>query len=203
MKYQVEAFSWGSDLVAPDVQRERLNNLEDARAVMNRYWEDAKCFHVRVLSSVDRNRTLNCNFHCMKSRPTTDRQAHLFFDKIKKPMKDETIISQDDLRVLRVSDFPFEVPASRLQIPAHQFYYDVQDSGLEPIVPGRFPLENDELDLQTFETSLAIAAKVPHCMDALMAQDENWWYFLSNVDILNGKATFSFDLMEAGVDFVH
>lgn len=202
MKYIIEAFSWGTDLVAPDIDRCQEGNLEDARIVMNKQWENTKCFHVRIISQPVPSKNFKYNLYCMRSRPTRDRELHRFFEKVVVPDGVETIRRSDRIDVLRVIDFPTEIPVSSLHLPADEFYYDFTDTGMQVIKPHKSPVGNKIVQLNNFETCLAVAAFKPSGIVALLDVKDNLWYFLNEVDVKQGQAKLSFSWMEAGTDFV-
>jgi hypothetical protein len=202
MTYIIEAFSWGNDLVAPDIERCHGADLEEAKKEMNRQWENPKCFHVRVLSLLDAAHRFEHDLHCMKSRPTKDRELRLFFEKIAAPQGVKTIHRDEKVNVLRVRNFLFAVPVGCLHLPADKFHYDVDGTGMHEIEPQGPSAGSNALQLGNFETCIAAAAFIPSRMDALLVTDDDYWYFLSEVDIKERKAELSFSTMEVGRDFI-
>ena len=58
------------------------------------------------------------------------------------------------------------------------------------------------LNFNDFETCLAAAALMPTSMDTLLGVSEDYWYFLSEVNVNGNRAKLSFSMMEAGTEFV-
>lgn len=204
MIYTVESFSWGNALFDPDIQKIDAETLETAKKELGQQWQNPRCFHVRVLSSVDPTDRLNFErrLHYMKSRPTRDRELHQSFEKIIVPDGVRSIRPGETANVLRACDFLTETPTTRLLLPAREFFANICETGLRKIEPKKCLDGSKALRLENFETCLAAAAFTPASMNALVGENEDYWYYLSEIDIDKCRAELSFSMMEAGTDFV-
>mgnify|MGYP005857306187 CR=1 FL=1 len=95
------------------------------------------------------------DLHCMKSRPTKDRKLPLFFDKITAPKGVETIHENEEVDVLRVSDFLHQIPARQLYLPADKFYCDDCGTVMREIETRNASTGSSTLHLNEFETCIA------------------------------------------------
>ncbi|MEQ8903460.1 MAG: hypothetical protein RID11_11765 [Roseovarius sp.] len=202
MEYIVEAFSWGNDLVSPKIEKCHPASLQDARKEMDRYWENQRCFQVRVLSPVGSASACEHYLHCMKSRPNKYRELRLFFEEIVAPHGVDTILNNEKVNVLRVSDFPSVATARCLQLPADKFYYNIMGTDRREIEIRRSTVDGQPLQLASFETCIAAAALIPSGVDALLGIQDVSFYFLSDVEIEGRTAELTFDLMDVGKDFI-
>lgn len=203
MTYTVQSFLWGTALTDPEIHSFETGTIDEAKKELDQQWQDPKCFHVRAISPLDPTDPLKLqqSLHFMKSRPTKDRDPRHFFETITVPEGVKSILGGRAANLLRVCDYILETPASRLHLPANRFYYDICARGMEEIDPkicldGRKALKLDE-----FETCLAAAAFMPTSEDALFGS-EDYWYFLSNVNLNGNRAELSFSMMEFGTEFI-
>jgi hypothetical protein len=172
MMFIIEAFSWGKDLLVPVIQTRKEADLQAARVTMDQLWANAQCFHARVTSRMN---GAQHHLHHMKSRPTSDREIHLCFDRVDG--------LNGSMNVLRASDFPEAVPTAQFRLPATSFFG--QFLGGKPYLLGRSP------GLANFEICLSVAAQRSNDMEALIPMGEDW-YYLSEVDVNGGQALLSF-----------
>lgn len=204
MKYTVHSFSWGTALIDPEIRRLETETIDEAKKELDRQWQDPRCFHVRALSPLDPTDPLGLQqiLYFMKSRPTKDRELCHFFEKITVPDGVKSIRGGMEANLLRVLDYLSETPTCRLHLPASRFYYDICGTGMEEI-DSKLCLDGSKaLNLEDFETCLAAAAFMPTSMDALLGEIEDYWYFLSEVNVNGNRAELSFSMMEAGTEFV-
>lgn len=183
MAFIVEAFSWGRDVAAPDIQTHEEANLQAARNRMNQQWEVPGCFHVRILSKDDDR----FHLHSMKSRPTNERDLQYSFEKIPTVDGVKNVRAGNEIDVLRVCDFADAVPVGQINLPATSFFGYFLGGGRKQIGNG-----SPGLNLQNLEVCLAAAAYIPNEMAALIPQGDDW-YFLSEVDVSNGEARLFFE----------
>lgn len=204
MTYTVQSFSWGTALIDPDIRRFETETIGEAEKELDQQWQNPKCFHVRVLSPLDPTDPfkLQQRLHLLRSRPTKDRELRHFFEKITVPDGVKSISGGKEANLLRVCDYLSETPTSRLHLPASRFLYDVCGTGMEELDPKLCLDGSKALDFESFETCLAAAAFMPTGMDALLGENEDYWYFLSEVNVNGNRAELSFSMVEAGTEFV-
>lgn len=204
MTYTVQSFSWGTALIDPEIHKFDTETIEEAEKELDQRWQDPRCFHVRALSPLDPTDPFKLQqiLYFMKSRPTKDRELRHFFEKITVPDGVKSIRGGKKANLLRVRDYLSETPTCRLHLPASRFYYDICGTDMEEIDPKLCLDGTSALNLKDFETCLAAAAFMPTGMDALLGENEDYWYFLSEVNVNGNRAELSFSMMEAGTEFV-
>ncbi|MCO8146925.1 hypothetical protein NHN26_17195 [Rhodovulum tesquicola] len=191
MNYLVQALSWGSDLVAPDVDDFCEPSLTDARKRMDRLWCDPKIFHVCILTRQDESEGRMYNLLGMKSRWTVDREWSRTFTKVVM-VEAGRVVMRGPVAVLKVRGTWEAVPMENLYLPAQKFFYrhdaaDPDELNATEICPA---LTN--ADLTHFETCLAVASIPISQADALLGSLPDHWYYLNRVDVEAGAATLSF-----------
>ncbi len=204
MTYTVQSFSWGTALIDPEIHKFATDMIEEAEKVLDQQLQNPKCFHAQVLSPYDPTDPLKLQqrLHFMKSRPTKDRELRHSFKKITIPDGVKSIRGSKKANLLRVRDYISETPASRLRLPASRFFCDVCGTDKEEIDPKLCLDGSKALNLEDFETCLAAAAFIPTGMDALLESSDDYWYFLSEVNVNGSRAELSFAMMEADTDFI-
>lgn len=201
MNFQVEAYSWGRALIDPVIKRVNAASIWEADQASTASWDETKTFHTRIIARDSEGAVFK--LYRMRTRPSLERpMLHMFT----KTGSDGEATSQNEsvrLNVLKSVNFPGEIIDSAISINAEVLSWSLDSEEIGRSNIKDLVRTSDAGHIGNFDALNSFAAEGLSDVSAMMGFKDDCWYYLSEVRVDGGIASFDFSMMQEDKDFVH